>query len=126
MTSSSLLEEMYTPRKTAKAIEDVSAWDTHYALKPAAAVYKNLVIDPTSNDEDEDEGLLPPVIGDELLLPSDEDEGLPAVEDNNFGTEEPAGRSFDRATSNVGVPFIPFADFNDWINAQKRVYNVVY
>ena len=52
-----------------------------------------------------------------------------AVEDNNFGgpeSEEPAERSFDRATSNVGVPFIPFADFNDWINAQKPVYNVVY
>ena len=68
---------------------------------------------------------------DDDIVPADEDEGLlpSPVEDNIFGGPESeglAGRSFDRATSNVGVPFIPFADFNDWINAQKPVYSVVY
>jgi len=31
------------------AIEDVSAWATHESLKPADAVYKNLVIEPASS-----------------------------------------------------------------------------
>merc|ERR1711874_544757 len=74
---------------SAKAIEDVSAWDTHFALKPASAIYKNLVIDPTSSIDTED------------------------MEDTE--EREDAGvRSF--ANTNVGVPF---ADFNDWINNPK-------
>ena len=36
---------------SAQAIEDVSVWDTHSALKPAAAVYKNLVINPSDANQ---------------------------------------------------------------------------
>merc|ERR550539_700729 len=165
---------------SAKAIEDVSAWDTHYALKPAGAVYKNLVIDPTTSSVDtpEDENPLPPVDADGVPLPPpdadgaplpplDEDgvplpppdaggaplppleEGVvtlppldddiqpeevileevlpPAAEDNNFGAPEvPFERNFDKTFSNVGVPFIPFAGFKDWIQAQTPVYTVAF
>ena len=48
---------------SAEALEDVTAWDTHYALKPATAVYKNLVIDPTtsSTDNPQNRVALPPL-----------------------------------------------------------------
>merc|ERR1712037_768018 len=64
---------------SAKAIEDVSAWDTHYALKPAAAVYKNLVIDPTTSSVDipEDGAPLPPLEVGGVPLPPLDAAGVP-------------------------------------------------
>ena len=47
---------------SAQAIEDVSVWDTHFALKPAAAVYKNLVINPSDANQPESIPVIQPVI----------------------------------------------------------------
>ena len=84
---------------SAKALEDVTVWDTHYALKPATAVYKNLVIDPTTSSTDNPENRV----------------ALPHLEDD-IEPEEEDGPGF----------FIPFADFEDWNKAQKPVYTVAY
>merc|ERR1711874_443998 len=67
---------------SAKAIEDVKAWDTHFALKPAAAVYKNLVINAGQNGGTDSDGST---------------RALP--------------RSIAKTWSNVGVPFAGYNDW---------------
>ena len=150
----------------------MSAWDTHYALKPAAAVYKNLVIDPTTSttDRPEDDGAplpanvedgVPPIVEDALsVVPPAEDDDEPpegnvveellppSVEENIVAVPgAPASivaapvaaaapvvaapvpvaeRTLDKTMSNVGVSFIPFPGFRDWINAHKPVYTVAF
>lgn len=92
-------EENTVEDVSAKALEDVTVWDTHYALKPATAVYKNLVIDPTTSSTDNPENRV----------------ALPHLEDD-IEPEEEDGPGF----------FIPFEGFEDWNKAQKPVYTVVY
>ena len=106
---------------SAKALEDVTAWDTHYALKPATAVYKNLVIDPTtsSTDNPEDGVALPPLEDD--IEPDEDEDDVPGAGEENEGE-----RSFSEKKSYGGVTFIPFEGFEDWNKAQKPVYTVAY
>ena len=88
---------------SAPAVLDVSAWDTHFALTPAAAVYKNLVIDPTGNVNQ----VISPA---ESAESSDENSQVVA-----------AGRS--SVESNVGAPF---SMFNGWVNPQTPDYTIAY
>ena len=117
-------EEHTVEDVSAKAIEDVTAWDTHFALKPAAAVYKNLVIDPTTSSIDTPEDGAP--------FPNLEDEDgsgfFPEEAFSPAGEENEGERSFveKKSYGGGGVAFIPFAGFEDWIKAQKPVYTVAY
>ena len=120
-------EEHTVEDVSAKAIEDVTAWDTHFALKPAAAVYRNLVIDPTTTTWSSI-----PVPLSHYLLPNLEDEDgsgfFPEEAFSPAGEENQGERSFGEKKSygGGGVAFIPFAGFEDWIKAQKPVYTVAY
>ena len=82
---------------SAKALEDVTAWDTHYALKPATAVYKNLVIDPTTSSTDNPQN--------RVALPPLEDD----IEPEEFFLEEDGPGFFENLNK-----------------AQKPVYTVAY
>ena len=113
-------EEHTVEDVSAKAIEDVTAWDTHFALKPAAAVYKNLVINPTTSSIDTPEDGAP--------LPNLEDADGSGFFPEEAEEENEGERSFveKKSYGGGGVAFIPFTGFEDWIKAQKPVYTVVY
>ena len=94
-----------------------------------------LSVVPPAEDDNEPpeenivEELLPPAVEENVVAPVVPGAPASIVAAPVVAAPAPvpvAERTLGKTMSNVGVSFIPFPGFRDWINAQKPVYTVAF